>query len=88
VVGWVEHSEPIIGRFRVEAGQELVGGWRHGLASFETRPLGAPQDEYQTLMALRKFLTRGDREGGRLEGRTAPVQPIGISCPASLLNPR
>ena len=52
----------------VEAGQELVPGRRHGLASFETRPLvlrsrrrrrlegGAPQDEDKPLMALRKFL--------------------------------
>src|SRR4051794_32365037 len=31
-------------------------GLHSGLASFETRPLGAPQDEDKALMGLRKFL--------------------------------
>ena len=61
-------------------GRARPGGWARiettglhsGLASFETRPLGAPQDEGKALMALRKLLILRRPQSGRLEGRTAP----------------
>jgi hypothetical protein len=55
-----------------EAGQELGRRLHHDRASFETRPLGAPQDEGKVLMALRKLLILRRLQSGRLEGRTAP----------------
>jgi len=56
-------------------GKNWDEGLHNGLASFETRPLGAPQDEDKALMALRKFLILRRPLSGCLEGRTAPIQP-------------
>jgi hypothetical protein len=38
-------------------------------ASFETRPSGAPQDDGEFLMALRKIVILRSPRSGRLEGR-------------------
>jgi hypothetical protein len=67
-------TQPIVsGGRRCEAGQELG---RRGCITV-LRPsrralLGAPQDEGNALMALRKFLILRRPQSGRLEGRTAP----------------
>jgi hypothetical protein len=44
-------------------------------ASFETRPMGAPQDEEGWWMALKKVLILRSPRRGRLEGRNSAIQP-------------
>ena len=70
-------------------GRARIGtkGCTAGLRPSRRALLGAPQDEGKALMALRKFLILRrpppgprvarpeDRLRGRLEGRTAPIQP-------------
>ena len=48
---------------------------QYELASFETRPPGAPQDEDKLMMALRKNLILRKPQSGCLEGRRVPIQP-------------
>jgi hypothetical protein len=63
-------------------GKNCDEGLRSGLTSFETRPLGAPQDEDKLLMALTRFLILRRPRSGRLEGRGAPLQLIGDFLPS------
>jgi hypothetical protein len=51
-------------------------GLQRGCACFETRPLGAPQHEFNPLMALRKSLILSRPRSGRVEGRTTLIQAI------------
>src|SRR2546423_9973710 len=68
-------SIPVDG-FRAEAGQELARGRRHSLASFETRPLGAPQDEDTPLIVLRRLVGWVERKRNRLSA----VVAMGFGC--------
>src|SRR5215471_3174968 len=65
---------------RLRGCQEIARRVREGLhlgcACFETRPLGAPQHEFNPLMALRKILILSRPRSGRVEGRTTVIQPI------------
>jgi hypothetical protein len=54
---------------------EVEGGvLQKRLASFETRPVGAPQDEDKSMMALRKNVILRSPRSGRLEGRNVLIQ--------------
>jgi hypothetical protein len=73
LVGWVE---------RQRLGKNWDEWLHNGLASFETRPLGAPQDEGKAWIASRKLLILRRPQSGRLEGRTAPIQPVMVFLPS------
>src|SRR5207253_1468194 len=64
-------APPGLGDFRPGRAQRRMNGFmlHYGVASFEMRPLGAPQDEAKLLMALRMNLILRNPRSGRLEGR-------------------
>jgi len=77
-------------------GEHWDEGLHHGPASFETRLLGAPQDEGGPLMALGKFLIlRRSRKATVSKGARCRssqpgflVQPLGSARPSSSISMR